>query len=279
MVGLHRTGHLSAGHDDEVGAEQVDERLVMLGQDPAGLRELVRIAEDHLGVAQRLLSRHSQHRVTLRRRVCGQMARDHPVVAGPHEAADEDHALLQRFERCAAHVGSGPVGELVQDVDQHQDVTVLAGDVEDALDDVLPPQQHVPFGVGQLGTGRDERLDDGASRPEPVLQGEVVQDHGEHRLIGHQPAGKLLGDHRRQFPVETGRQGEVDQLCLEVPGPLHQIHPIPPSAVAATFLREHIRARPGNPGESGWSRRAGWYLRPPVGADLIAPVARGFYRP
>ena len=34
----------------------------MLGQDPAGLRELVRIAEDHPGVAQRLLSRHSQHR-------------------------------------------------------------------------------------------------------------------------------------------------------------------------------------------------------------------------
>ena len=196
VVPRHCAGHFAAGNDDEVGAEQVHEPLVLFGQEPAGLCELIRIAEDRFGIAHRLLRGGHQHLVAGRRGECGRIGGDHPIVAGPYEAADEDHALLQRLERRAAQVGPGPVGQFVEQVDQHQGVTVLAGDIEDAFHDVTPAQQHVPFGAGQFGVGRGERLDHGASRREPVLQREVVEDYGEHRLVGDQPAPKVLLDHR-----------------------------------------------------------------------------------
>jgi len=197
------------------------------------------VAEDRLGVTHRVLGDGRQHVGAGRGRERGRIAGDHPVVARPDQPADEDHAFLQRLERLAAQVGPGPVGELVHQVEQHQGVAVLAGDVKGALDDVPPAQQHVPLGVGQLGAGRDELLDHGGPRREPVLQQELVEDHGEQRLVGHHPAGEVPLENRRPLAVEPGRQGEVPQHRLEVSGPLHQIHVIPPAPGTDAYQRPY----------------------------------------
>ena len=156
---LDLAGYFGTGDDDEVGAEQFHEHLMMPGKDAVGLGQFGGIAEDRFGVAHRLFGGGRQHLVADSGGEGGRVARDHPVLAGPHQPAHQDHAFLQRLERPAAQVGPGPVGELVQEVEQHQRVAVLAGDIKDTLDDVPPAQQHVPIGVGQLGMGRGERFD------------------------------------------------------------------------------------------------------------------------
>jgi hypothetical protein len=61
-----------------------------------------------------------------------------------------------------------------------------------------------------------------------VLQQELVEDHREHRLVGHHPVGEVPLENRRELSIKPGRHGEVRQQRLEVSGSLHQIHATPP---------------------------------------------------
>ena len=144
---------------------------------------------------------------------------------------------MQRLERPPAEVGPRPVGELVEEVEQQHGIAVLARDLEQPFHDVLPAQQHVPFGGGQLRVIRDELLDHGGPRRQPVLQREMVDGHGEHGLVGHQPAGELPRDDSRELAVEPVGQREVHQHPFEGPRPLDQVHAIPPA-------REDMTHRP-----------------------------------
>lgn len=128
-----------------------------------------------------------------------------------------------------------PVGQVVNQVLHHEHVAVTALDLKDALHHITPAQQHVAFGVGQIRTGRHELLDDRLAVAQPVLQHEVIEDHGQLLLIDNDRRHVLVAEqHLAERPVvlitSRRRIAALDAVAQ------HQLDLLPPVEAMALFL-------------------------------------------
>ena len=153
-------------------------------------------------------------------------------------------------------------------LNKHQGVAVLADDIKDALDDVPPAQQHVPFGDGQLGVGRDELLDHRAS---PTGAGAATRNgRGPWRTPTHRSLPRR-GSSARSLPrtrdrtVATGRTPPA--FGLRRPARSTRSTRIPPAPARQCFLatlsgagglhcRQRLTAPVRHPGRSADSATA-----------------------
>ncbi|WP_010694363.1 hypothetical protein [Saccharopolyspora spinosa] len=88
---------------------------------------------------------------------------------------------------------------------------------ETRLDDVVPPEQHLPLVVARRRSPRDEPFEHGTAIGQPVLQREAVDGEDGPALVENAVAIGRLEQHRVQPPCEArafGRGEKLDQILL-----------------------------------------------------------------
>ncbi|WP_405135598.1 hypothetical protein [Nocardia sp. NBC_01388] len=98
-----------------------------------------------------------------------------PASVQRHNPADDEHALPQSRKRHNPHIRIDPIDQIIDEIVQHDRVTIGALRLEASFDDVAPPQHHLPLTVGQRRPMlRDKSFDNGATIRQPMLQREMI---------------------------------------------------------------------------------------------------------
>jgi hypothetical protein len=222
-VGAHAFSHVTAGHDDQIGAKVVDEFLTFRALQGPRLFELGGVAEHAARV---------EHRVAQRILLCpGAVAfrpdtadaAQQPLVADRHEPRAQKRAGPHRLQRRLPHVRAHAVRQTIDKANSGQRLVVTALDLEDTLNDIVPTAQHRALRLRQFRMRGHVALQQRLAVAQVVLQDEVVHKVAERRRVT---------DEHFSIPVRVGGLElariaallcELHQLAFDVAAALNEL--------------------------------------------------------
>lgn len=95
-------------------------------------------------------------------------------------------------------------------------VAFLPLDSKDALDHVLPAEEHRALGCGQLRMLGHEVIHHGATVGQATLQHKVVEKSGNLGPVRHDPFAKVLFDRPPQGTVKAESADKLQKIALEI---------------------------------------------------------------